>query len=157
MPSTRTEYDSLGPVVVSADKLWGARTQRSLEHFSIGTDLIPREMITAYVVLKKAAANANFAGGRRRPSRTWVPKSRPSSPVRPGRAVAPDGRRRQRSGAAGPRLERVRERGRASAVRESMATGNLFTIRSVRMRSGRSEAYTLGGASSPHPRKAGAP
>src|SRR5262250_385384 len=67
MPSTRIEYDSLGPVVVSADKLWGAQTQRSLEHFNIGSDLIPREMITAYAVLKKAAANANLEGGRLRP------------------------------------------------------------------------------------------
>jgi fumarate hydratase class II len=51
-------------VDVPADKLWGAQTQRSLEHFSIGTDLIPREMITAYAILKKGAANANFAGKR---------------------------------------------------------------------------------------------
>ena len=60
----RIEKDSMGEVAVSADKLWGAQTQRSLEHFSIGTDLIPREMITAYATLKKAAANANHAGGR---------------------------------------------------------------------------------------------
>ena len=60
----RTETDSLGEVKVPADKLWGAQTQRSLEHFSIGTDLIPREMIAAYAILKKAAANANHAGGR---------------------------------------------------------------------------------------------
>ena len=60
----RIEKDSLGEVAVPADKLWGAQTQRSLEHFSIGTDLIPREMITAYAILKKAAANANHAGGR---------------------------------------------------------------------------------------------
>ena len=51
-------------MAVPADKLWGAQTQRSLEHFSIGTDLIPREMIAAYAILKKAAANANHAGGR---------------------------------------------------------------------------------------------
>jgi fumarate hydratase class II len=50
------ETDSLGVVEVAADKLWGAQTHRSLEHFSIGTDLIPREMITAYATLKKAAA-----------------------------------------------------------------------------------------------------
>src|SRR6185312_8110395 len=56
--------DSLGVVEVPADKLWGAQTQRSLEHFSIGTDLIPREMITAYATLKKAAAIANHAGKR---------------------------------------------------------------------------------------------
>ena len=62
--SFRTESDSLGQVQVPADKLWGAQTQRSLEHFSIGADLIPREMITAYAILKKAAAHANHAGGR---------------------------------------------------------------------------------------------
>jgi fumarate hydratase class II len=60
----REEADSLGTVRVPADKLWGAQTQRSLEHFSIGKDLIPKEMITAYAILKKAAANANHAGGR---------------------------------------------------------------------------------------------
>jgi fumarate hydratase class II len=64
MPEYRTETDSLGEVKVPADKLWGAQTQRSLEHFSIGKDLIPREMITAYATLKKAAANANHAGKR---------------------------------------------------------------------------------------------
>src|SRR6201984_1782564 len=60
----RKETDSLGEVGVHNDKLWGAQTQRSLEHFSIGQDLIPREMITAYATLKKAAARANHAGGR---------------------------------------------------------------------------------------------
>src|SRR5215813_12346917 len=64
MTEVRRETDSLGVVEVAADKLWGAQTQRSLEHFSIGHDLIPREMITAYATLKKAAANANHAGGR---------------------------------------------------------------------------------------------
>ena len=64
MNEVRRETDSLGVVEVSADKLWGAQTQRSLEHFSIGKDLIPREMITAYAILKKAAANANHADGR---------------------------------------------------------------------------------------------
>ena len=64
MPEYRTETDSLGEVKVPADKLWGAQTQRSLEHFSIGKDLIPREMITAYAILKKAAANANHADKR---------------------------------------------------------------------------------------------
>ena len=64
MAEIRKETDSLGEVDVAADKLWGAQTQRSLEHFSIGKDLIPREMITAYATLKKAAANANHAGKR---------------------------------------------------------------------------------------------
>jgi len=62
--TSRTETDSLGEVAVPADKLWGAQTQRSLEHFSIGRDLMPREMITAYAILKKAAAVANHAGKR---------------------------------------------------------------------------------------------
>ncbi len=60
----RKETDSLGEVDVPADKLWGAQTQRSLEHFSIGTDLMPREMINAYAVLKKAAAIINHAETR---------------------------------------------------------------------------------------------
>ena len=60
----RIEKDSLGDVPVPANKLWGAQTQRSLEHFSIGADLIPREMIEAYAILKKGAANANHKGGR---------------------------------------------------------------------------------------------
>jgi fumarate hydratase, class II len=64
MTEIRKETDSLGEVNVPADKLWGAQTQRSLEHFSIGKDLIPREMITAYATLKKAAANANYASKR---------------------------------------------------------------------------------------------
>ncbi len=64
MSEFRIETDSLGEVRVPADKLWGAQTQRSLEHFSIGKDLMPREMITAYAILKKAAANANHAAKR---------------------------------------------------------------------------------------------
>src|ERR1700704_3610747 len=62
MTDIRKETDSLGVVDVPGDKLWGAQTQRSLEHFSIGKDLMPREMISAYAILKKAAANANYAG-----------------------------------------------------------------------------------------------
>jgi fumarate hydratase class II len=54
----------MGEVSVPVDKLWGAQTQRSLEHFSIGEDLIPRELIDAYAILKRAAATANHAGGR---------------------------------------------------------------------------------------------
>jgi len=48
MNCVRTEVDSLGEVNVPVDRLWGAQTQRSIEHFSIGRDLMPREMITAY-------------------------------------------------------------------------------------------------------------
>ena len=64
MGNFRTESDSLGEIRVPADKLWGAQTQRSLEYFSIGKDLMPSEMITAYAILKKAAAIANYAGER---------------------------------------------------------------------------------------------
>jgi fumarate hydratase class II len=64
MSDVRTESDSLGVVEVPADKLWGAQTQRSLEHFSIGKDLIPREMIASYAILKKAAATVNHAEKR---------------------------------------------------------------------------------------------
>ena len=62
--SIRVESDSMGKVDVPADKLWGSQTQRSLEHFSIGHDLMPREMIGAYAVLKRSAAAANRNGGR---------------------------------------------------------------------------------------------
>jgi fumarate hydratase class II len=64
MTELRKETDSLGEVDVPADKLWGAQTQRSLAHFSIGKDLMPREMIHAYAIVKKAAANVNHAGNR---------------------------------------------------------------------------------------------
>ena len=64
MTGIRVEQDSLGPVNVPADKLWGAQTQRSLEHFSIGDDLIPREMIPAYAIVKRAAALVNHKAGR---------------------------------------------------------------------------------------------
>jgi len=64
MTDFREESDSLGKVKVPADKLWGAQTQRSLEHFTIGRDLMPPEMIHAYAVLKKAAADANHSGGQ---------------------------------------------------------------------------------------------
>jgi fumarate hydratase class II len=64
MTSVRIESDSMGNVDVPANKLWGSQTQRSLEHFSIGHDLIPREMITAYAVLKRSAAAANHSESR---------------------------------------------------------------------------------------------
>jgi fumarate hydratase class II len=64
MENARKETDSLGVVEVPADKLWGAQTQRSLKYFSIGSDLMPREMITAYAILKKASAIANHDGAR---------------------------------------------------------------------------------------------
>jgi fumarate hydratase class II len=57
----RVEKDSVGEASIPADRVWGAQTQRSLEHFRIGTDLMPREMFAAYAILKKGAAKANYA------------------------------------------------------------------------------------------------
>jgi fumarate hydratase class II len=56
---TRTETDSLGEVEVPADRYWGAGTQRSLMHFSIGTDRMPIAVVHALAVVKKAAALVN--------------------------------------------------------------------------------------------------
>ncbi len=56
---TRREYDSHGEVEVPADRYWGAQTQRSLEHFSIGNDKMPTEVYRAYGYVKKAAATVN--------------------------------------------------------------------------------------------------
>jgi len=64
MTEFRIETDSIGEVRVPADNLWGAQTQRSIEYFSIGKDLMPGEMIGSYAILKKAAALANCVGGR---------------------------------------------------------------------------------------------
>ncbi|MDX6575116.1 MAG: fumarate hydratase, class [Blastocatellia bacterium] len=58
-PRTRVETDSMGEIEVPADKYWGAQTQRSLLHFNIGNDVMPREMIRAFGILKKAAAIVN--------------------------------------------------------------------------------------------------
>jgi fumarate hydratase, class II len=60
----RREFDSLGEVEVPADRYWGAQTQRSLQHFNIGTDRMPKEVYHAYGYVKKAAAVVNTAAGR---------------------------------------------------------------------------------------------
>ena len=56
---TRIETDSMGEIEVASDRYWGAQTQRSLHHFNIGNDVMPREMIRALGILKKAAALVN--------------------------------------------------------------------------------------------------
>jgi fumarate hydratase, class II len=61
--ATRTETDSMGEIQVPVDRYWGAQTQRSLHHFSIGTDHFSRPMIRALGILKKAAAQANVELG----------------------------------------------------------------------------------------------
>ncbi len=60
----RTETDSMGSLTVPGDRYWGAQTQRSLIHFSIGRDRMPPELSHAYGVVKKAAALVNQAEGR---------------------------------------------------------------------------------------------
>jgi fumarate hydratase class II len=60
----RREFDSLGGVEVPADHYWGAQTQRSLQHFNIGQDRMPKEVYHAYGYVKKAAAIVNTAAGR---------------------------------------------------------------------------------------------
>ncbi len=61
---SRREFDSMGYVEVPADRYWGAQTQRSLQHFSIGRDRMPKEVYRAYGVVKKACALVNRAAGR---------------------------------------------------------------------------------------------
>jgi len=63
MTGKRIETDSMGSIEVPADRYWGAQTQRSLVHFSIGCDLIPIEMIHSLALIKKAAALANLELG----------------------------------------------------------------------------------------------
>lgn len=60
----RKEFDSLGEVMVPADRYWGAQTQRSLQHFDIGHDLMPKEVYHAYGFVKEAAAIVNTEAGR---------------------------------------------------------------------------------------------
>ena len=67
MEGSRTETDSLGPIEVPADRYWGAQTERSLQHFSIGdpsTERMPMEVVRALALLKKASATVNARDGR---------------------------------------------------------------------------------------------
>jgi fumarate hydratase class II len=57
--ATRTESDSMGPIEVPAEHYWGAQTQRSLHHFAIGRDTMPRRIVWAFGILKRAAAEVN--------------------------------------------------------------------------------------------------
>src|SRR5207249_1276727 len=67
--ATRIETDSMGEIEVPADKYWGAQTQRSLIHFAIGYDVMPREMIRAFGILKKACALVNQDLGKLPPEK----------------------------------------------------------------------------------------
>ena len=57
--NTRTETDSMGPIEVPADRYYGAQTARSLIHFNIGRDIMPREITKSFGILKKAACTVN--------------------------------------------------------------------------------------------------
>ena len=76
----RTERDSMGPIEVPAEHYWGAQTQRSLQHFSIGDDIMPIGIPHAYGYVKKAAALVNEAAGRmpadRAQARFALPRTR---------------------------------------------------------------------------------
>ena len=61
MSATRTECDSFGAIQVPADRLWGAQTQRSLDHFSISTERMPDEIILALLRTGKRASYAELA------------------------------------------------------------------------------------------------
>jgi fumarate hydratase class II len=60
MAAVRIEKDSMGPIEVPADRLWGAQTQRSLEHFRISTEKMPTALIHALALTKRAAASVNM-------------------------------------------------------------------------------------------------
>jgi fumarate hydratase class II len=64
MSELRIESDSMGEIEVPANKYWGAQTERSLHHFNIGKDMMPREVMHAFGILKKAAALTNLELGK---------------------------------------------------------------------------------------------
>src|SRR5262249_9776774 len=69
--ATRIESDSMGPVEVRADRYWGAQTERSLHHFAIGhaeAERMPREIVHAMGLLKRACAEVNAGDGRLDPT-----------------------------------------------------------------------------------------
>mgnify|MGYP000676897083 CR=1 FL=1 len=58
--SQRLEHDTFGPIAVPAERLWGAQTQRSLEHFAISSETMPPELIRALALVKQAAAQVRI-------------------------------------------------------------------------------------------------
>src|SRR5260370_12573556 len=67
---TRVETDSMGAIEVANDRYWGAQTERSLLHFSIGFDRMPRSVVRAFGILKKAGAEANRDLGKLPPEKS---------------------------------------------------------------------------------------
>ena len=66
-PPTRTETDSMGAIEVPTDRYWGAQTARSLHHFPIGDDRMPKPLIRAIGILKEASAQVNADLGKMSP------------------------------------------------------------------------------------------
>src|SRR5260370_13881885 len=66
---TRVETDSMGAIEVANDRYWGAQTERSLLHFAIGFDRMPRSVVRAFGILKKAAAEVNRDLGKLPPDK----------------------------------------------------------------------------------------
>ena len=60
----RIEHDAWGDIPVPGDHLWGAQTQRSIEHFAISTERMPPELLQALALVKSAAASVNERTGR---------------------------------------------------------------------------------------------
>jgi fumarate hydratase, class II len=86
---TRREFDSLGEVDVPANRYWGAQTQRSLDHFNIGNDRMPKEVYHAYGYVKKAAAVVNTRAGRMPEWKGHWTTTSPSTSGRPARGPSP--------------------------------------------------------------------
>ena len=76
MTKTRTETDTFGAIEVPADRYWGAQTQRSLQNFKIGGELMPRPVVHALGVVKRAAAITNVALGELDPALAKAIKAR---------------------------------------------------------------------------------
>src|ERR1039457_2609500 len=64
MTASRVEHDSFGTIEVPADRLWGAQTQRSFDHFHISSERMPEELIGALAMVKRACALVNRDLGR---------------------------------------------------------------------------------------------
>jgi hypothetical protein len=94
--STRIERDSFGPIEVPADRLWGAQTQRSLEHFRISTEKMPQPLIRALAIVKRSAARVMPRSARcrnRRPTPSSPRRTRCSPGSTPMNSRSPSGRR----------------------------------------------------------------
>ena len=105
MTDFRKEADGLGGAEVRADKLWGAQIQPLFKHFSFGKDLVPREIISAYVILKKGCGEREprrKTAGRHFPFTDSAPRRRDPEPRTSGQKVVRSKRRRRSAGTDWP-------------------------------------------------------